>query len=67
MEDIIKFNFNILNNEHWGFNHTDQIKTQSITKKHFKPHNKEIEREVGINVMKKKMPRSRKSNSMSKL
>ena len=67
LEDINKFTLNIINNENWGLNNTDNIKSKKVSKRPVKPDIKELEREVGVKVVKSKMPRSRKSYSMLKI
>jgi hypothetical protein len=66
LEELNKFNLNILNNDRWGHNINDRPKQKEPTKFPSKPDQKDIEREVGINIMKKKRPRSRVWNSVSK-
>ena len=67
LEDINKFTLNIINNENWGLNNTDNIKSKKVSKRPVKPDIKELEREVGVKVVQSKMPRSRKSYSMLKI
>jgi hypothetical protein len=59
LEDINKFNFSIIKNAQWGANNSVGLnqKHDNITK--YKPDLKEIEREVGKNIVQTKLPRSR--------
>ncbi len=59
LEDINKFNFSIIKNAQWGANNTigQNQKHDNITK--YKPDLKEIEREVGKNIVQTKLPRAR--------
>lgn len=59
LEEINKFNFSIVKNSAWGTGASKRIIDKSENKTHVKPNFREIEREVGKNVAKTKLPRSR--------
>ena len=59
LEEINKFNLSIVNNAQWGTNLSKGLPEKHDNQTHFKPDLKEIQREVGINIAKTKLPRSR--------
>ncbi len=68
LDSINKFNLKILSNERWGSNYNDTSNDkEGIAKIPSKAYKKNIDKEVGINIMMKKLPRSRVSNSMTKI
>lgn len=68
LESINKFNWKILSNERWGMSYNDASNDkEGIVKMPSKPCKKDIEKEVGIKIMMKKLPRSRVSNSITKI
>ena len=56
---INKFNLSLVNNPGWGSNSMKSHKDNHFNQKLHKPDLKEMERELGKNVVKTKMPRSR--------
>ena len=59
LEEINKFNSSIVNNAQWGANTLRGHFERGGNNTHFKPDLKDIEREVGKNIVKTKLPRSR--------
>ena len=58
LDEINKFNYNILKNKGWGQSAIDRLKLEE-PKIYYKPNKKELERELGQNIVNKKLPRSR--------
>ncbi len=68
LESINKFNLKILSNERWGMSNNDTSNDkEGIAKMPSKAYKRNIDKEVGIKLMMKKLPRSRVSNSMTKI
>jgi hypothetical protein len=59
LDEINNFNMSIVKNNQWGSNYSKLPKEGSRIKKSNKPDLKEIEREVGKNILNTKLPRSR--------
>ena len=58
LDEINKFNYNILKNKGWGQSAIDRLKLEE-PKIYYTPNKKELERELGQNIVNKKLPRSR--------
>lgn len=59
LEEINKFNLSIVNNTQWGTTGSKMPRNLNAGKVPAKPNLKEIEREVGKNIVKTKLPRAR--------
>jgi hypothetical protein len=65
LEAINKFNYSILRNTYWGSS-AGKGGANPKGKKHFKPDQKELEKEMGLNILNTKLPRSRVFNLKNK-
>lgn len=63
LDEINKFNFNILKNKGWGQNGLEKPKNEE-PKLYYKPNKKELEKELGKKIVNTKLPRSRVITSL---
>jgi hypothetical protein len=59
LEEINKFTYSLLHNQAWGANNVRGRFDKGEGTMHFKPDLKELEKEVGKNIVKTKLPRAR--------
>lgn len=59
LEEINKFTYSLVHNQAWGANNVRGRFYKGEGTMHFKPDLKEIEKEVGKNIIKTKLPRAR--------
>ncbi len=59
LEEINKFTYSIVHNQQWGSNATKGHYEKYENRAPYKPELKDIEKEIGKNILKTKMPRAR--------